>query len=68
MDMSMNAQHGLPQVEAAETAIDPVCGMTVVKSSAKHTLDHDGVRDYFCSRSCHDKFAANPSTFSRDPL
>ena len=62
----MDGKHGsLPIAgpEAGETAIDPVCGMTVVKSSAKHTLDHDGVRYYFCSRSCRDKFAANPSTF-----
>jgi YHS domain-containing protein len=37
--------------------------MTVAKASAKHTLEHDGSRYYFCSRSCHDKFAAKPSAF-----
>ena len=66
----MDGKHGsLPIAgpEGGETAIDPVCGMTVVKSSAKHTLDHDGVRYYFCSRSCHDKFAANPSAFRATP-
>ena len=46
-----------------DTAIDPVCGMTVDKASAQHTLEHEGARYYFCCRTCRDKFAANPSAF-----
>ncbi len=67
MDMS----HKLPIVTGAaergdagqDLAIDPVCGMQVDKRVAKHTLSHDGMDYYFCSRSCRDKFAANPERF-----
>jgi Cu+-exporting ATPase len=45
------------------TAIDPVCGMTVDKATAQYTSDHNGERYYFCSRSCRDKFAANPAAY-----
>jgi P-type Cu+ transporter len=66
----MASMHGsLPIVnrESPETAIDPVCGMTVEKAGAKLTLEHNGTRYYFCSRSCLDKFAANPEAFSGTP-
>jgi Cu+-exporting ATPase len=66
MANTMDRKHGsLPIVgrESNEAALDPVCGMTVLKQSAKHTLDHHGTRYYFCSRSCKDKFAANPARF-----
>jgi Cu+-exporting ATPase len=62
----MDEKHSsLPILDKASrnTAIDPVCGMTVEKSTAKHTLDHDGARYYFCSRSCLDKFSSNPAAF-----
>jgi Cu+-exporting ATPase len=66
----MDANHGfLPilNTEAGDTALDPVCGMTVARSSAKHTFEHDGVRYFFCSGSCRDKFAANPAAFISSP-
>jgi Cu+-exporting ATPase len=53
--------------EGHDTAVDPVCGMTVEKSTAQYTLDHAGARHYFCSRSCRDKFAANPTVFLAGP-
>jgi Cu+-exporting ATPase len=62
----VNAKHGsLPVISSVsgDSAIDPVCGMTVAKSSAQHTFDHNGVRYYFCCRSCQEKFASNPSAF-----
>jgi Cu+-exporting ATPase len=43
-----------------ETAIDPVCGMTVKVAEAKHTAQHDGHTRYFCSARCLTKFTANP--------
>ena len=64
----MDAKHGsLPMVnaESRDPAIDPVCGMTVETTTAKHTLDHAGTRYYFCSRSCLGKFSANPSNYHR---
>jgi Cu+-exporting ATPase len=66
----VDAKHGsLPiiQTQSGESAIDPVCGMSVDTSSAKHTFDHNGVRYYFCCRSCRDKFAANPSAYLSAP-
>ena len=67
MDMS----HKLPIINdppeqdeaASDVAIDPVCGMKVDKRTAKLTLKRDGQDYYFCSRSCLDKFAADPEKF-----
>jgi Cu+-exporting ATPase len=62
----VDAKHGsLPIIatQSGESAIDPVCGMTVAKPSAKHTFDHGGERYYFCCRSCKEKFADNPSSY-----
>ncbi len=53
--------------EGDDTALDLVCGMTVKKPAAKHTLDHDGTRYYFCSGSCKEKFAAAPSAYLNNP-
>jgi P-type Cu+ transporter len=53
--------------EGPETALDPVCGMTVVKATSKHTYDHDGTRYYFCCRSCLEKFAADPAQLLETP-
>jgi xanthine dehydrogenase accessory factor len=52
-------------VPAAEqvTAIDPVCGMTVAVRDAKHVVDLDGERHYFCAASCKAAFAADPDRF-----
>jgi len=47
----------------AETAIDPVCGMTVKIATAKHTLEHEGRTVYFCNPKCKEKFAADPAKY-----
>ena len=62
-------QHvSLPIIESeSKAAIDPVCGMSVDKSTAKHTLNLDGETYYFCSRSCLEKFSANPAIFIGQP-
>ena len=60
----MDTQKSLPIAEISQgAAIDPVCGMKVDKSKAKNTLNHDGETFYFCSRSCLEKFSANPAKF-----
>ncbi len=48
-------------------ARDPVCGMTVDPDTAQHTHEHGGERYYFCSRGCHDKFAADPDAYLGGP-
>ena len=51
------------QQKADETAIDPVCGMTVAKAEAKATYEHDGKTYYFCATSCKEAFAKDPGTY-----
>jgi YHS domain-containing protein len=51
------------QQKSADTAIDPVCGMTVVKASAKATFDFKGTTYYFCSTGCKEAFAKEPEKY-----
>ena len=45
---------------------DPVCGMMIDSDKAKdHT--HKGVKYYFCSQECHDKFEKTPETYVANP-
>ena len=44
----------------SDSAIDPVCGMTVKKEGAKNTAEHAGHTYYFCSQRCLGKFTAEP--------
>jgi Cu+-exporting ATPase len=41
-----------------EKFVDPVCGMTVDPARAAGTSERDGVRYYFCSPGCKQKFDA----------
>ena len=47
---------------SVETAIDPVCGMTV-KTSTHLRTDYDGHTYYFCAPGCLAKFQADPVRF-----
>src|SRR5512137_813916 len=51
------------QQKSADTAVDPVCGMTVVKANAKATFDYKGTTYYFCSTGCKDSFAKEPEKY-----
>ena len=46
----------------ANTAIDPVCGMSVDKSTDLKT-DYQGETYYFCNPSCVDKFKHDPAPY-----
>jgi len=46
-----------------QTAIDPVCGMTVTPNDDTPTHEHDGETYYFCCAGCRGKFADNPGAF-----
>jgi len=48
---------------SADKAVDPVCGMTVVKANAKATLDYKGTTYYFCSTGCKEAFAKEPEKY-----
>jgi xanthine dehydrogenase accessory factor len=43
---------------APSTAIDPVCGMTVMIAADTPHLEHDGEVAYFCCEGCRSRFAA----------
>lgn len=49
-----------------DTAIDPVCGMTV-KLPAKLTHHHAGHDYAFCSAKCQARFSADPESFLGEP-
>jgi len=51
-----------------ETALDPVCGMTVKRATAKATEEHKGVRYYFCCAGCATKFRADPEKYLQPKL
>ena len=51
------------QHAAAETAIDPICGMTVGTASAEHTASHNGQQYSFCSAGCKKAFTLNPDVY-----
>src|SRR4030042_4098474 len=53
----------LAQQKSADTAVDPVCGMTVVKANAKGTFDYKGTTYYFCSNGCKEAFAKDPEKY-----
>jgi P-type Cu+ transporter len=42
---------------------DPVCGMTVERTEARHRAEHAGHTYVFCSAGCREKFAAAPARY-----
>jgi YHS domain-containing protein len=54
---------GIAQQKADDTAVDPVCGMTVKKAEAKATYEYKGETYYFCSVGCKDAFAKDPEKY-----
>jgi P-type Cu+ transporter len=44
-------------------AKDPVCGMEVDESNARHTALHDGKTYYFCAAGCKKAFEAEPEKY-----
>src|SRR5262252_226260 len=52
-------------MSAPNTAIDPVCGMTVEIAAARHTHTLGTSTWYFCSKHCLERFAADPDRYRR---
>ena len=48
---------GMTDPPPDDTAVDPICGMTVDKTTAKHTLAIGGETYYFCCPHCKTRFA-----------
>lgn len=55
-----NPEAFVEEKEAGETAVDPVCGMTVEKAKADATSEYKGITYYFCNPNCKKKFDADP--------
>ena len=47
--------------ELPETAVDPICGMSVRTAGAAHNHEHDGTVYFFCCAGCRTKFAQSPA-------
>jgi xanthine dehydrogenase accessory factor len=50
--------------QQAETAIDPICLMTVDIATAKYISEFEGDFYYFCCPGCKTKFEENPSAYT----
>ena len=55
--------HDHAAAHAGQVVHDPVCGMVVDPETASHHADFSGVRYYFCSARCQERFSADPQTF-----
>lgn len=44
----------------ARTAVDPVCGMTVVVADSHYHAEHEGTTVHFCAAGCRTAFLADP--------
>jgi xanthine dehydrogenase accessory factor len=52
---------------ALESAVDPVCGMSVTMASARQKAELDGVTYYFCCANCRTKFLNDPQAYFARP-
>ncbi|WP_292050720.1 heavy metal translocating P-type ATPase [Brevundimonas sp. UBA5866] len=56
-----HAKHGPDGI--SDTAVDPVCGMTVDPQKTAHHATHAGHDHHFCSAGCREKFVADPEHY-----
>jgi len=59
------AKPAIPGMEQQQ-ARDPICGMSVNVSTAKHKSQYDGKDFYFCCAGCKQKFDKQPDLFAPD--
>ncbi len=64
-----SAQTGKPLniIHEAAVAIDPICGMSVNISAAKHRSEFQGQTYYFCCAGCKDRFDKQPEEYLTAP-
>jgi xanthine dehydrogenase accessory factor len=53
-----------PPVIGTKEAKDPICGMTVDVSKAKHRSECQGITFYFCCAGCKQKFDQHPEEYA----
>ena len=49
--------------KSKQTAVDPVCGMSVDPCTTQTTATIDGEVYYFCAEGCRQSFEKNPQKF-----
>jgi xanthine dehydrogenase accessory factor len=54
-----------PAADAAPTAVDPICGMTVAAVPASLHTEYGGRTWYFCAPGCQRAFAADPARYAQ---
>ena len=52
------------QERESDTAVDPVCGMTVEVATAGHVVEHGGTPYYFCCTGCRLAFEQEPEKYA----
>ncbi len=52
-----------PSPSSSPSAVDPVCGMTVIPEKAAGHFDHRGTTYYFCGKGCLERFRAAPDQY-----
>jgi xanthine dehydrogenase accessory factor len=62
-DSIPRAADGADQPVAPEIALDPVCGMEVEVSGARHVAEYEGQRYYFCCPGCKARFEKQPEKY-----
>ena len=55
----MGHNHASPETKVK----DPVCGMDVDTTTAKHQTEYDGQTFYFCCAGCKSKFEKSPESY-----
>lgn len=64
----IQVRHAVPREPAATPpvteAIDPICGMTVVIATARHTAEFEGRTFYFCAAGCRERFLREPERYA----
>ena len=64
---SRDAEHARDAAAAPVTAVDPICGMTVVVGADTPSSEHDGETVYFCCEGCKRTFEAGGMRATGDP-
>ncbi|MBI5190737.1 MAG: YHS domain-containing protein [Nitrospirae bacterium] len=60
---SSTASSGLNDPTKQEVVVDPVCGMDVTVGKDTPSHEYNGKTYYFCSKSCMESFAKDPSKY-----
>ena len=53
---SLSGETAAPKPAAPATAVDPICGMTVLATDDTPQVEHDGETVYFCCDGCKTKY------------